>query len=262
MTDAAYFASYGISQSGLKHFRRSPAHYLSYISSPPERTPAMRLGSLFDSLVFTPEDFERTTATKPKGHDGRTTAGKDWVAANPNKEHLHADEMSALTQMRSQVKRHPIAGSVLLHGAAQIAVFEPFVDGDTKIQRKAKIDWVPPLATNCLVDLKTTTDARAEVFERKIWDLDYHVQAAYYLDLWNAVTGENRGAFVFIAVETEPPYAVNVFNLKGEAIERGRQTYIKDLQRMIECRSKNEWPAYSSELIEIGLPRWTERVAA
>jgi len=154
-----------------------------------------------------------------------------------------------------------MASSALISVTKQVAVFNPFILGG-KIQKKAKVDFVPPVSTKCLIDLKTTTDASPDAFSRKLWDLDYHVQAAYYLDLWNEVTGENRTAFVFIVVETEPPYAVSVFNLSGKAICIGRETYVKDLQRMMECLERNEWPAYSNEVVEINLPPWADKIAA
>src|SRR5262249_12038745 len=141
-------------------------------------------------------------------------------------------------------------------GKSEVSVFKQFHLGRS-VMRRARIDFVN--AGNALVDIKTTEDARLESFSRTILNLRYHVQAAYYLDIWNdslAIGQTPKESFVFIAAEKPPPCAVGVYDLAREAINAGRREYIRLLQLYMECEEQNEWPAYNPDVQEITLPAW------
>jgi exodeoxyribonuclease VIII len=61
---------------------------------------------------------------------------------------------------------------------------------------------------------------------------------------------------VFVAVETEYPFAANAFMLDEESLEAGRQKYRKNLRTYAECERTNTWPGYSTGIDVIRLPQW------
>lgn len=63
---------------------------------------------------------------------------------------------------------------------------------------------------------------------------------------------------IFIAVEKEPPYNVELYELDDEAIEAGRQEYLKDIETYKECLKTDTWHGYTTEqkINILSLPAW------
>ena len=107
MTNDDYHAdTSAISASGLKLFRRSPAHHYAAYLDPNriERKPtaAMKLGTATHCAILEPERFNgEYTVVMPEGLDRHTTAGKqayaDLLASGV--EILSADEMARVMNM-------------------------------------------------------------------------------------------------------------------------------------------------------------------
>ena len=87
---------------------------------------------------------------------------------------------------------------------------------------KARLDWVPD--GPAMVDIKTTLDARKDAFSKALHQRRYFVQAAYYLDLWNALMPDHQKTnFVFVTVEKFAPYAVSILDVAPKALAAGRR---------------------------------------
>jgi len=110
-----------------------------------------------------------------------------------------------------------------------------------------------------LVDLKSTLDASEDSFMGSAFKYNYHQQAAFYCDVYEWATG-NRREFAFIAVEKEPPYAVNVFRASPSLLSRGRQAYRTALDTYAECLRDNIWPAYPPGVKQLDIPVWAENM--
>ena len=99
-----------------------------------------------------------------------------------------------------------------------------------------------------VADLKSCNDASPEKFSRDAYNLQYHLQAAIYLEL----TGKDR--YYVIAVESSAPFNVAVYEMDFEMITSGR----KMLYELIE-KFKN-WDGlpetYSQKIELLSLPRW------
>jgi hypothetical protein len=253
-----YHQAPGVSNSMLKQLSRSPAHLVEYLAHPPEQTPAMLMGSILHQMVLEPElpEFWRV---KPSGMDGRSKAGREWMESGGSAPVVSWDDYQRIRGMVSSVSSHNTAQLALGMGNAEVSVFTRFDLGGV-VDRKCRIDFVNDAGS--LIDIKTTEDARPEAFARTAWNLKYHMQAAYYLDCWNAARPEGdaeKTNFVFVAVEKDPPYAVAVYDLSPDAISQGRSEYIKLLQLYMECRDTNTWPAYPPEVQTLDLPRWAKQ---
>jgi exodeoxyribonuclease VIII len=106
-----------------------------------------------------------------------------------------------------------------------------------------------------VADIKTTKDASAESFSKDAWSYRYDVQAAFYLDAYRTLTGR-EGRFIFICVETEPPYLVACYVATPEMIAAGRARYRQNLATYASCVESGTWPGYGDAVMPLDLPAW------
>lgn len=255
MNSAEYFAVDAMSKSRLDQIAKSPAHLQEWLKNPPAPTPAMQLGSAFHCALLEPDRFPASYGELPDVN--RTTkegkaAYAAWLEENPGKIGLKADVMEQIRKMQGAFNAHSFIAKILKGAAIERCAF--WQDEETSVACKARPDIVTP--DGLVIDLKTTEDATAEAFSRDSWKHRYHVQAAMYLEGVSKALGRKHEAFLFIAVEKSPPYAITTYVADQEFLARGREAMRRDLMRYAECVRKNEWPAYSEEVQTLTLPRW------
>lgn len=257
LTNAEYHASPAISKSGLDLIRKAPALYQWRRSNPTEQTPAMRLGTLTHTVVLEPEVFARSVIARPEGIDRRTSAGKaDWAAFEleaEGREIITNEEGAKLAAIRDAVHAHPAAAKAL-GGSPTIEQSIFWTDPTTGVDCRCRPDAVTERGV--IVDLKTTRDASPDGFAKSVAQYRYQVQAAFYSDGYKAAFGEAPRGFVFIAVETEPPYLVAVYVASETMTQRGRIDYQTDLDTFRRCQDADTWPGYSDAPLTIDLPKW------
>lgn len=257
--NAEYHCGPGISKSGLDLVHRSPMHYHAVVTSANDRTPtaAQELGTAAHALILEPDVFADSYVLAPK-FDRRTKEGKSAAAEfdeeNAGKICLQPEVWEQLHDMSNAVHAHPAASALLISvpGEAEKSVY--WLDPQTGVLCRCRPDWWRD--DNVIVDLKTTEDASPEGFAKSMANYRYDVQAAYYLDGIHQATGTRPKAFVFIAVEKKPPYAVGVYVLDSESLELGRAQYQHDLRIFAECERTGEWPGYGDKIQTITLPAW------
>jgi len=256
---AEYQAAPGLSKSQLDDLHRSPAHYKWELEHPTEPTPAMIWGQMFHSLVLEPDVFEATYAVLPEGIDRRTREGKeiwaDWQLEHVGMTPVDKPSLDTLNAMRDAVFAHRLARNLLVGGTPESSVF--WTHTGHEVEAKARLDYIHG-QRGLIADLKSCADARSEVFSRACWNYRYHVQAAYYLDAYKAVTGEALEDFLFVCVEKEPPHGVMLYLADGEMVDQGRKEYRADLDVYCECRDKEFWPCYPDTTFALTLPVWAQ----
>lgn len=246
-----------ISKSGLDQIDRSPAHFQAYRQEPREETASLRFGTAVHAAVLEPDAFERGYIPAPEGLDRRTKAGKEaWAALESSgKTILTLSEWSAIQRIGEAVRGHRAAAELLTEGEAELSFFSA-LEG---VAVKCRPDWFR--TDGIVVDLKTTQDASASGFAKSVASYRYHVQHALYADLLESL-GHRITAFVFVAVEKTPPYAVGVYELDPDAVVVGREAYQRNLDTYRRCLETDFWPAYSEAIEPLSLPRWAMLQAA
>ncbi len=256
LPNAEYHAHDALSASGLKEMLRSPAHYQAYREG--ERiksTEALAIGRLTHTVILEPD----RAASEFFIYDGdrRGSAWTAAVAANPGRMHIRQSWWDDACRVRDAVWAHPDARVLLgAPGRAEDSVF--WHDLDTGLECRCRPDWLTE--GGLLVDIKTTRDARADKFARSAGDLGYHMAAAHYAEGIAAVTGGEPAMFpmIFIAVETEPPFAVSAFEFEPAALVRGhdlRQRALASWAEHIASRAERA-PSYPPGRRQLVLPRW------
>lgn len=248
-----YDAADGINISKLLPFvTHSPAHGKYWIDNQREATPAMALGTLTHSYILTPDELLDNYVVAPDV-DRRTKDGKErWAQFQLQAEGkmiVTAEQLAKARGMRQAVRRHSAASELTSRCAAEVSVF--WTD-DTGVKCKARIDLHNDAAA-CIADIKTTADARPAVFRQHAYKLHYHVRMAWYADAVKA------SQVIIIAVESEPPYAVQVYEYDESALDRGRAEYQSALMYYHECLHSGKYPSYPTTVEPLTLPAWAQQ---
>lgn len=245
-----------VSKSLLWLFHQSPYKFLN-TPKQTEATPAMVFGSLVHCTLLTPEMMEEEFVVSP--FDKYTTKeSREWREdqAGSGKMIVKQEEIDRANDIADAVRschEFPMVYST------EVAVFTDI--GGVPV--KGMIDIVPEDG-NALYDLKTTANIESlDELQRTILNRGYHWQAALYLDLWNAATGENRDEFVFIFVETKSPYETAFVRLSSNFINLGRSGsnykypgYLDAIQKWKECVRTDNWPKRVENIQTIDIPAW------
>jgi hypothetical protein len=78
-----------------------------------------------------------------------------------------------------------------------------------------------------------------------------------YTDGFNAVSSTTVDAFVFVCVEKEEPYRVEVYTLDDNFMFYGAGEYHRLLRLEKECRENQVWPNFKNDGIKtLFLPKW------
>lgn len=255
LTNEAYqndFRSY-LSSSDIRRLLRSPAHYKNPMRV---ESPAMAFGSLVHTFVLEPSIAEARYRTR-SDVDGRTKEGKavrDWeasLATQQGIQFVNRSDYDAATSIASAVRSHLGCSAVLSGGMAEVSCI---LDGFRNINVRIRPDY---LTDKHIVDLKTTVDGRPDAFSRSIMTFGYAIQAAFYIDVAQALDGQKRD-FYWVVVEKEAPWAVAVYKASDAMLQYGRAQYLKAIELYKECAAIDLWPAYSQQIQQLDLPAWVK----
>ncbi len=252
-----------VNWSSLKHLSRSPAHYRHQLMQHGADTVARKLGRAVHLATLEPERFASDCAI----WTGGVRRGRAWdafVAANAGRELLKEDEQEHCLAVQAAVRNDAKAAKYLAGGQGEVTMFwthsVPALGAlpGYSMDCKGRIDFKANLGA--IVDLKTTRNASPSGFAKEAWNYRYHTQAAYYVDGYEAATGE-RLPYVIVAVENEAPHMVQVYRVPDHILDVGRDEYRDLLSQLNHCRKNAAWPGYSDGELELELPRWAMDIA-
>lgn len=252
----AYTAAEGVSNSMLRILsERTPAHLRAWmLGEKPEPTAAQRFGTLLHRCIFEPDTVKDAFHVRPAGMKFTTKDGAAWQAAHQDRPIVTDDECEVILHMTAAIHAHPVAGRLLKNATFEQGIFAEDSHGTL---RKARLD-ILPAGGNILPDLKTCESAAPDDFEKAIGNFGYYRQGAYYLDACK-LAGREFEAFVLIAAEKTPPYAIACYRIEPLAIQFGRLQCERDLAIYRECLASGKWPGYPETITAISLPPWMQR---
>jgi hypothetical protein len=208
----AFVESRPLSYSSLKHFRKSPRHYIQYLTEPFVQSDEMRLGSLVDCLILEPERFEERfyLYVRPSL---RSNAGKEemegLITQANGRMMIEQDTLDVAKICVARLLEVP-ESKIFFENKRKVQHTLKWTDRETGLPLVGKPDFDCVIDDTLFVcDLKTTRSADPEDFNRDIVKLDYILQCGMYLEGYHK-RFYKFPEFVFICVETSPPYNVSV----------------------------------------------------
>ena len=246
MNEHEYFATKAVSQSTLKLVRKSPADARLYFERQGHKdTPSLRKGKAFHALTLENKKIYVTCDSKDK------SAKAALKLQNHDKIFLTTSEVASVEKMAIAIRSNPDAMDFInLPGAVERSLFWE----EEGLQMKARLDKV--IEGIGVIDAKSTDDATAGGFARSIYKWGYHIQAAHYLSGCRHCGIAVPDEFIFLAVESSEPYYSAVYRLDAASIQEGEQERQRLIKIWKECIEKNTWPAYTSGIKKISIPRY------
>ena len=273
MTTKAYRAMDALSASALKHFMRSPAHYMENRLNPKPPTPAMEFGTLVHTAVLEPElceqlyycldDSDIYNELRAKGFEvPRLTKEykawkKDKFAESQGKIEVKIEDWNAAVHIRKAIQAHPKASALLAMGGKVEHVMQ--WTHPTGVLMKGRPDlFIHDYHADygLIVDLKTTDNASPHSFTRTIANHSYHIQAGMYCEGVEIITGKPC-RFAWLVVEREAPHVVMLYHARGDDIALAKHIIYGEARKFKQCLESGIWHGYDEpENDEIEVPAW------
>lgn len=247
------------SKSDLDLLHQSPALIEWSRNAPSDGSEAVERGTTLHCALLEPDEFTARYVRMPE-YDLRTSAGRANAESfresmNCSGRIIHtAQEHDMVIAMRDSVLAHPVARSLLtVSGNSEQSIFWKL----DELLLKARPDRIPDEEHfgHVLVDVKKIADA--DKMQRHFQEFRYHVQAAFYSDAYQQLTG-SMPRFIFICVGERRSigrHPVHVVELPLEWVELGRDEYRKDLEIAKDLQEFGS--SFDVELIP--MPKWLNK---
>jgi hypothetical protein len=234
----------------------------------------MSFGTAVHLALLEPARFALECVAAPR-LDRRTKSGKEiyeaFASESVGKLILSADQFEAVKTIQAKVLSNPLASMLLSGGKAEHSLF--WVDAVTGVKCRARVDYAhlsPPstaildpatgetvVSSYALIDIKTTDKGiLPEEFSRTLYNYRYYQQAGAYTSGASAVLGTWVTEFLFIAIESSPPYEHAIYRLDFGSLEKGLEEWRAGLRVYREAVEKNEWAGPAKGVQTIALPGW------
>lgn len=247
----------GENQSSLKKILDSPAHYQAAKKNKLVPTPAMEIGTALHCRALDGEEaFARQYIKKPEGLSLATKEGKAWKAELGRKKALTSggkdDPWGSVQGMTESLQR------LAWFDASQedyIKFNEVSIYWDWNgVYCKARLDRIL-VDEGIVLDLKTTDSVDPDTFVKKVVNLGYDFQAAYYAKAAEAAYGRPF-KFIFAAVERKAPYTVDLFEVTPAMMEEGLVKCEMALHQWKQCEAAGLWPNREPRIHSLDYPAW------
>jgi hypothetical protein len=215
-----YHSKKSISASGLKTiFKKSVNHFLN---QKPFSSKSMELGTAVHTIMLEgQEQFYKDYYLLPK-LDLRYKADKEQFKQHEKlakgRSLLKEEEMKIIDGIMLNFKTDKVAQESC-SGEIELSHYGEFKGVPVRVRPDVK-------GKDFIGDVKTCQDNSPQSFKRDVFKFNYHLQACFYSD----VLGYDPEKFRFIAVETNYPYTIQVYQMGELMIERGREAYNKALE--------------------------------
>jgi len=196
--------------------------------------------------------------------DWRTKAAKEQrdAAYAVGSVPLLAKDWELVQGVSAAILAHPIASALFEPGTGwpELSLF--WRDDLHGIDKRARVDWLRPAVDGraIAVDLKTCVSAEPTAIGKAVANYGYSMQADFYTEGITSRGLAEDVAFLFVFVEKTPPHLITVCELDAEALRHGRVRNERASQVFAECSATDTWPAYSTDIELISLPRWATYV--
>lgn len=222
-----------VNHSSLKNIDISPFYYNYMLNADIKPTESMQLGTLLHAMVLEPEKAKQYVVAPVC--DKRTKEGKAAYAnflssLQPNAKIVSAENLEIAKEMVTSLREDATATKLI---ESFTDVEKTYAYNREGFSCKARVDGIT--SHGIFVDIKTITKLTDAAFGRAVEDYSYDTQAEWYL---NAGEGES---FVFIVVESSPPFDCCCYVVPQEVIEAARKVNVGRLDKLKEALEVGSW---------------------
>jgi exodeoxyribonuclease VIII len=265
LSNEDYHVGPGISKTGLWTIAtKTPAHYRF---GERKDTAAFDLGTAAHLALLEPHEFEGQVVSGPEDRRGNKWKDAELQVAAQGGILLTAGDYDKALRIRDSGERNATLRD--LRRGALIEASGYAIDHETGMLCRCRPDAYNASA-GVILDLKTTTDGGREAFSRAAANFGYHMQEAFYTDVWRAAGLIDRraqgqafqgrvDAFIFVVIEKTAPFLVSCYELSPSAVDEGREQYKRALATYAECARTDAWPGYPEDPEPLDIPAWAYR---
>lgn len=206
--------------------------------------------------VLLPHNAKKPSWNKQKGFTAEEElylAYQD-VAKEQNKELLTHPQAVLITELHETVAQDPDVQN-LLYGADNEVVVRWDENG---IWCKARPDSVNK-NLKVLLDLKSTTSAAYEDFQKTIFNYGYLYQMAWYRRALRAA-GITIDECIILAIEKEKPYDYAIYRLHLDDLFWADRANMKLLEKIRQAKTTNFYPGYPKGVQNIRVSDWARDI--
>ena len=227
-----------VSQSELKTVEALSYNHL--INGVKKESKALADGRAYHTSILEPECFDDLYTVVPK-IDRRSKTGREKYKelekeAKDFGRQMISQEIKNAIDCTLEVLKTKSYAHYLTDGIAERCFFRTCPD--TGLELKGRLDYVRE-HDDVIIDLKTTRCASENEFKRSILNYGYHIQAAFYMDLYRAYT-DRAPRYMILCVEKEPPYEMAIYELSPKFIIAGRNAYKRALKKYFHQKSSSD----------------------
>lgn len=170
---------------------------------------------------------------------------------------LLAADAVIVDAMAESVLAHNVAPKLFAGGASEVSAF--WVDAATGVKCKARFDYLPDKQAGrrlIVPDLKSAVSADPSEFSRAAARYGYVLQQVHYSNALIHLGIDDDPAFVFVVVEKDHPYLVNVGQFADpDDVRLSAAALDKALRLYAECLAADRWPGWGG-ITDLALPNW------
>lgn len=228
-------------------------------------SPAMILGSAIDCKVLTSDQFEKrfVILEKPTGK-GSVAEWADILqkAAESRLTVLKKDQYETVLRCKEALHSHKDSADLLAGMFNQQRKLK-WHDKENDLPLTGYLDFESKAwDSDFIVDLKTSSNADPDQFEKDAAKYDYPIQCGMYLDAMHKIRFKFP-YFIFLVVETDEPFNVSVNFIEADVADFCKDLVKDQLKRFRYCMDNNLWhQGYEFRLMQIkkyhtlSIPRW------
>jgi len=236
-----------------------PAHAFAFWRGNPARihsepTASMTLGTAAHCYILEGADaFHDRYAIKPEGLNFSTREGRAWRDEQEGRSIISFDAHMQILAMRDSLMAQPDARRLLeAGGRAEVTMIAR--DPETGLTLLCRPDLYISRA-GLAVNLKTTANPAPSAWRKTAANLRYDLGDAMFR-LVAGLLGVQRPSHAFMVVGSQAPHLGYVAALSAEAASAADQQLRQILRRFAKSVADNDWPGYTTGVLEIGLPQW------
>lgn len=266
MEPVNYFKSPAISGSDLAGCRTPAEFYQRKHLHKPKEADYFNIGTAAHAYILQPEKFDDMIIVPASWPE----PDKINMDGTYNKKGANGSYLESIkSQHPDKIVFEPVIYNNVIDYAESIKLipgFDKFInlstgkaeqeyftqDEESGLELKGRIDYLKPGKFLC--DLKFSKSISDRDLAYDFREYEYHLRAAFYLDLYNKATGENLNTFIYVCVEKSETPVARFLKMSETDLNAGREMCRVRLNEIAKCYKSGDWILSSIENYQC--PSW------